>query len=430
MQRPPAGLSLMPSASPSALARSPTARGPASPRRTCALTRWRPPCVWTSPTAPCGDRRPDRDRQVRSRPRWPPLPGSCRSCACLARQGQDNEAAARTWCRVERMGPQVLRYNLQAQQLIVDLLRRGRRTPATAGWLTTPRRLAHDRRYTATAGLVLDHVRCSAGSRLARGRTATPGGRVGPVRRPPNGGVVARPWQPPGVTGHAVRHQATPAARTRMSSAPRHGAVAPATFNTLNQWAAGINNTLALGLLNELLHLQVPIVKIAMYVQDRARRPPGISDERQALPRAGATVLEAERSITGRDGTFLVDGSPPAGAPQQSGSGARSLTERQRHYLREEQVHGLCRPRSTWLCFQVGIPGARPAAAPTRRVRAARETIAASLFRAIGRLRASPPGGPSGSPVSSSPGSRHWHEPRAASLRSRSAGVSRPCRRG
>ena len=39
-----------------------------------------------------------------------------------ARQGQDNEAVTRL-VRVERMGPQVLRYNLQAQQRLVDLLR-------------------------------------------------------------------------------------------------------------------------------------------------------------------------------------------------------------------------------------------------------------------------------------------------------------------
>jgi hypothetical protein len=48
-----------------------------------------------------------------------------------ARQGQDNEAVARLlW--VERIGPQVLRYNQLAQQLIIDLLGRGRRSTASA----------------------------------------------------------------------------------------------------------------------------------------------------------------------------------------------------------------------------------------------------------------------------------------------------------
>jgi len=54
-----------------------------------------------------------------------------------ARQGQDNEAVARL-IRVEGIAPQVLRYNQQAQQLIVELIQRGRRS-------TTPalRSLAH-----------------------------------------------------------------------------------------------------------------------------------------------------------------------------------------------------------------------------------------------------------------------------------------------
>jgi len=54
-----------------------------------------------------------------------------------ARQGQDAEAVARL-VRAEQIGPQVLRYNHQAQGLIADLLRRGRRS-ATPGL----RSLAH-----------------------------------------------------------------------------------------------------------------------------------------------------------------------------------------------------------------------------------------------------------------------------------------------
>ena len=48
-----------------------------------------------------------------------------------ARQGQDAEAVERP-ARVERTGPQVLRHNQQAQQLIGDLLRRSRRPAAPA----------------------------------------------------------------------------------------------------------------------------------------------------------------------------------------------------------------------------------------------------------------------------------------------------------
>ncbi len=35
--------------------------------------------------------------------------------------------------------------------------------------------------------------------------------------------------------------------------------VVPATFNTINKWAAGMNDTLALGLLNEALGSWIPI---------------------------------------------------------------------------------------------------------------------------------------------------------------------------
>jgi len=38
--------------------------------------------------------------------------------------------------------------------------------------------------------------------------------------------------------------------------------VAPATFNTINKWAAGISDTLALGLLNEALGLRLPVVAV------------------------------------------------------------------------------------------------------------------------------------------------------------------------
>lgn len=60
-------------------------------------------------------------------------------------------------------------------------------------------------------------------------------------------------------TGHEVRHDFR--SPTAPEFEPRGDAVlvAPATFNTLNKWALGINDTLALGLLNEALGRHVPI---------------------------------------------------------------------------------------------------------------------------------------------------------------------------
>ncbi len=52
-------------------------------------------------------------------------------------------------------------------------------------------------------------------------------------------------------TGHSAKYE--PRGPYEPKSLPRADAivVAPATFNTINQWAAGINNTAALGILNE-----------------------------------------------------------------------------------------------------------------------------------------------------------------------------------
>jgi phosphopantothenoylcysteine synthetase/decarboxylase len=50
-------------------------------------------------------------------------------------------------------------------------------------------------------------------------------------------------------------------------------AVAPATFNTVNKWAHGISDTLALGLLNEAVGLQRPIVAAPWPNAALARHP-------------------------------------------------------------------------------------------------------------------------------------------------------------
>jgi Flavoprotein len=50
-------------------------------------------------------------------------------------------------------------------------------------------------------------------------------------------------------------------------------AAAPATFNTINKWAAGISDTLALGLLNEAIGLGLPIVTVPWPNAALARHP-------------------------------------------------------------------------------------------------------------------------------------------------------------
>jgi phosphopantothenoylcysteine decarboxylase len=105
------------------------------------------------------------------------------------------------------------------------------------------------------------------------------------------------------VTGHAVRTKPRLPHETDELPPANAVLVAPATFNTVNQWAAGINDTLPLGLLNELLGLNVPIV-VAMYCKAALVAHPAYRPNIRRLSQAGATILEGERSITVSDDGF------------------------------------------------------------------------------------------------------------------------------
>jgi phosphopantothenoylcysteine decarboxylase len=47
----------------------------------------------------------------------------------------------------------------------------------------------------------------------------------------------------------------------------------PATFNTLNKWAAGINDSPALGVLNDALGLDTPVLAVPMVAERLCRHP-------------------------------------------------------------------------------------------------------------------------------------------------------------
>ncbi|MEV6983907.1 flavoprotein [Sphaerisporangium sp. NPDC051017] len=67
-------------------------------------------------------------------------------------------------------------------------------------------------------------------------------------------------------------------------------AVVPATFNTINKWAGGISDTLALGLLNEAIGLGLPLVVVPWPNVALARHPAfAVSVER--LTSCGVSVL-------------------------------------------------------------------------------------------------------------------------------------------
>ena len=93
------------------------------------------------------------------------------------------------------------------------------------------------------------------------------------------------------LTGHSVRseyrHPEEP------ESLPRANAivVAPATFNTINKWAQGITDTLAVGLLCEYMGLGMPIVTVPCVPSDHLARHPVFSHSLSLLKECGVALL-------------------------------------------------------------------------------------------------------------------------------------------
>jgi phosphopantothenoylcysteine synthetase/decarboxylase len=75
------------------------------------------------------------------------------------------------------------------------------------------------------------------------------------------------------VTGHDVRYDYKQPDEPDVLPPPDAIVVAPATFNTINKWASGISDTLALGLLNEALGLGLPVVAVPFPNIALARHP-------------------------------------------------------------------------------------------------------------------------------------------------------------
>ncbi len=90
------------------------------------------------------------------------------------------------------------------------------------------------------------------------------------------------------LTGHPVRSQFRKPNDPEFH--PRGDAVlvAPATFNTINKWALGINDTLALGLLNEALGRAIPTT-VRPEVNHALQSHPSFSSALQLLSRSGRT---------------------------------------------------------------------------------------------------------------------------------------------
>lgn len=92
------------------------------------------------------------------------------------------------------------------------------------------------------------------------------------------------------LTGHAVRSEYKQPGTPDVLPPPDAIAVAPATFNTINKWAAGISDTLALGLLTEAIGKLLPVIALPFTNRLHAAHP--VFEENIGRLRSwGVTVL-------------------------------------------------------------------------------------------------------------------------------------------
>jgi hypothetical protein len=98
---------------------------------------------------------------------------------------------------------------------------------------------------------------------------------------------------------------------------------APLTFNTINKWAMGVSDTLALGLLNELLGAGVPIVGLPC-VKAALRRHPAWARNIETLREGGVLFLEQDKLVRRRpDGLTTFDWVAVVAAFQEMATQAR-----------------------------------------------------------------------------------------------------------
>jgi hypothetical protein len=97
--------------------------------------------------------------------------------------------------------------------------------------------------------------------------------------------------------------------RQQGESLPRAEAVlaAPLTFNSINKWASGTSDTLALGVLNEMLGAEVPIIA-APCVKPVLRKHPAYEESIARLANTGVTLLDPDAITTrAEDGLAAFD---------------------------------------------------------------------------------------------------------------------------
>jgi hypothetical protein len=98
------------------------------------------------------------------------------------------------------------------------------------------------------------------------------------------------------LTGHPVRHSYKLPSHSDVLPDPDAFLIAPLSANTLNKWAGGISDTLALGLLTEGIGLGLPIVALPHFNEAQAKHP--------AVPRSVAILRESGVTVLLGDGGF------------------------------------------------------------------------------------------------------------------------------
>lgn len=94
-------------------------------------------------------------------------------------------------------------------------------------------------------------------------------------------------------TGYPVRHDYRQPGDSKSLPPADVIVVAPATFNTINKWAAGISDNYALGVLNEAIGLRLPVVA-APHAKPSLAAHPAFERSQRALTQYGVSLLTNE----------------------------------------------------------------------------------------------------------------------------------------
>jgi hypothetical protein len=102
------------------------------------------------------------------------------------------------------------------------------------------------------------------------------------------------------LTGHPIRSSYKLPGQPDVLPPADAMVVAPATSNTINKWAAGISDTLALGLITEAIGKQLPLIALPFLNQAQAAHP--------AFPRSVAILRDAGVKVLIGDEGYSPDG--------------------------------------------------------------------------------------------------------------------------